>query len=164
MTDGLDGGRNRRATKFPARVSSRLERPAELPAESRAAGVARLKTLQAGVGGDGSPLVLGSGLAAYEEGLVDHALPLLGREVVEDLDDVNEREHHARVELLAHVLPELVDRLPAQRLAVGPVRGHGVPGVAGMDDAAGQRYLLPGELVRVALAVPALVRSPDDGD
>src|SRR3712207_7984951 len=53
---------------------------------------------------------------------------------------IYERIDHTRVELLARIILELSDpRLHIQRLAVGSVGGHGVPSVADVDDAAGDR-------------------------
>ncbi len=73
-------------------------------------------------------------------------------------DDLEERFGCVGVELLPGVLVEFLKRrLDSDSPAVGTVGGHGMEGVAGEDDAAGEGYTLPREVVGVALAVPALV-------
>ena len=66
-------------------------------------------------------------------------------------------------ELRAGVGVQLGDRdLERQRLAVRAVGRHRVEGVAGGDDAGGDRDRLAGQAVGIAAAVPALVRGADD--
>ena len=75
----------------------------------------------------------------------------------------HELVHQRRVELLARHAPHLRDRLGrGERRAVGVARDHHVVGVGDRDHPRQQRDRLAGELVRVALAVPALVVAEDD--
>jgi hypothetical protein len=73
---------------------------------------------------EGIPRTLtpGIGSAAHEGSTADQALPLAWRQKVQDLRDVHERPRHARVEveLQAHILAELIERLPTERLALRP--------------------------------------------
>ena len=79
------------------------------------------------------------------------------------LDDAREDLDDLRVELRAALAEQLGQRdLVRQRLAVGAVGTHRVPGVAAGDDPRLERDLLAGEAVRVAAAVPALVVRADD--
>ena len=88
----------------------------------------------------------------------------LGLRGVGSVETRQQRRHHPRVELRAGAAFELRTRLGGrQRLAVGPVDPERVPGVAGQHDPRGQRDRLAREAVRIAVAVPALVRVPDRG-
>src|SRR6202158_3584983 len=63
-----------------------------------------------------------------------------------------------RIELRSGLPAQLVDDLvEANRGAVRPLRGHGMKGSAGMDDAPTERNLLAGQPIRVAPAVAALI-------
>src|SRR5205085_821177 len=80
-----------------------------------------------------------------------------GEDVEECLDDLG-------VELGAGVLLEFLAGLGGcERGAVRAVRGHGVVGVAGEGDAAGDRDVAPSEVVGVAGAVVAFVLGADGG-
>ncbi len=73
-------------------------------------------------------------------------------------DDLEKRFDGVGIKLLPGVLVELFKRrLNLDSPTIGTVRGHGVEGVEGEDDAAGEGYTLPREVVRIALTVPVLV-------
>src|SRR6476620_1230772 len=75
----------------------------------------------------------------------------------------DERLDDLGVELGARVAGELSHRLGVlHRLAVRPVRGHGVVRITGEDDPAGDRNRRARQAVGIALAVPALVLVADD--
>ncbi len=74
---------------------------------------------------------------------------------------LEQRPGHHRVELLARLVAQLTeDGRPGERLAIGTVAGHGVVGVAGVDDAGLDGNLLTLEPIRVARPIPAFVFRP----
>ena len=79
------------------------------------------------------------------------------------LDQFQQHIGYSGIELLPGFLLKLGDDLRhGQRLAVGAVGGHGVQGIAGVDDARLDRNLLSFEAVRVSRAIPSLVLGPND--
>src|SRR5204863_5813112 len=77
--------------------------------------------------------------------------------------DRHERRDDGWVELTPGVAAQLFDRhAERQRLPIAAVGRHRVEGVAAHDDPRGPRNLLPGEMIRVAGSVPALVTRADD--
>ena len=85
------------------------------------------------------------------------AIPVGGRDGQQRLD-------HRGIELRAGAVAQLLARmLLVERAAIGAVGGHRVPRVGDGDDAARDRDLLTGELVRIAAAVPALMMAAHRG-
>src|SRR5687768_9821458 len=83
-----------------------------------------------------------------------YPLHLLPREQASIPQNLRERQHHARIELPARVLPNLFDSLfGAQSVAIGAVGSHGVPGVASMNGATVERDLFALEPVGIAPAI-----------
>src|SRR5438552_10016077 len=79
-----------------------------------------------------------------------------------DLEHPLQRGHAPRAELRSRPVPQLDQSLVlGQRLPVGPGGEHRVERVGDMDDACSERDLLPGQPVRIPLAVEALVVVPD---